>query len=146
MANFLKYLYKTVRKFNGAVGIVTQELEDIVGNEFVKNTILNNADIQILLDQTKYQTRFEELARLLGLPNSEIKKVMSINKISRPGDRSKDVYLRFGSVGKVYSTIVSPEEAAMFTTEAADGVIIDGIAKQTGDMEYAIREYLDRED
>jgi len=65
MANFLKYLYKTVRKFNGAVGIITQELEDIVGNPFVKNTILNNADIQILLDQTKYQTRFEELEKCI---------------------------------------------------------------------------------
>ena len=87
MANFLKYLYKTVRKFNGAVGIITQELEDIVGNPFVKNTILNNADIQILLDQTKYQTRFEELAKLLGLQASETKKVMSCLLYTSPSPR-----------------------------------------------------------
>ncbi len=143
MANFLKYLYKTVRKFNGAVGIITQELEDIVGNPFVKNTILNNADIQILLDQTKYQTRFEELAKLLGLQASETKKVMSINKVPRTGERFKDVYIRFGSAGKVYSVLVSPQEAAMFTTEAADSVEIDAIAEETGDLEYAIIKYLD---
>ena len=130
-------------KFNGAVGIITQELEDIVGNPFVKNTILNNADIQILLDQTKYQTRFEELAKLLGLQASETKKVMSINKIPRTGERFKDVYIRFGSAGKVYSVLVSPQEAAMFTTEASDSIEIDAIAEETGDLEYAIIKYLD---
>ena len=145
MAEFLKYLYKTVRKFNGSVGIITQELEDIIGNPFVKNTILNNADIQILLDQTKYQTRFDDLAKLLGLPKSETKKVMSINKIHRNGDRFKDVYIRFGQTGKVYSVLVSPQEAAMFTTEAADSVLIDSMAEKENDLEYAIIKYLDKE-
>ena len=143
MAEFLKYLYKTVRKFNGSVGIITQELEDIIGNPFVKNTILNNADIQILLDQTKYQTRFEDLAKLLGLPESETKKVMSINKIPLAGERSKDVYIRLGQVGKVYSVLVPPEEVAMYTTEAADSIMIDEIADKSGDLEYGIIKYLD---
>ena len=143
MAEFLKYLYKTVRKFNGSVGIITQELEDIIGNPFVKNTILNNADIQILLDQTKYQTRFEDLAKLLGLPESETKKVMSINKVPLAGERSKDVYIRLGQVGKVYSVLVPPEEVAMYTTEAADSVMIDEIAEKSGDLEYGIIKYLD---
>jgi len=143
MAEFLKYLYKTVRKFNGSVGIITQELEDIIGNPFVKNTILNNADIQILLDQTKYQTRFEDLAKLLGLPESETKKVMSINKVPLAGERSKDVYIRLGQVGKVYSVLVPPEEVAMYTTEAADSVMIDELAEKHGDLEYGIIKYLD---
>jgi len=125
MAEFLKYLYKTVRKFNGSVGIITQELEDIIGNPFVKNTILNNADIQILLDQTKYQTRFEDLAKLLGLPESETKKVMSINKVPLAG------------------VLVPPEEVAMYTTEAADSVMIDEMADKSGDLEYGIIKYLD---
>ena len=143
MAEFLKYLYKTVRKFNGSVGIITQELEDIIGNPFVKNTILNNADIQILLDQTKYQTRFEDLAKLLGLPESETKKVMSINKIPLAGERSKDVYIRLGQVGKVYTTLVPMEEVAMYTTEAADSVMIDELTEKHGDLEYSIIKYLD---
>ncbi|MEM1118980.1 MAG: TraG family conjugative transposon ATPase [Bacteroidota bacterium] len=144
MAEFLKYLYKTVRKFNGSVGIITQELEDIIGNPFVKNTILNNADIQILLDQTKYQTRFEDLAKLLGLPESETKKVMSINKVPLAGERSKDVYIRLGQVGKVYSVLVPPEEVAMYTTEAADSVMIDEFTDKSGDLEYGIIKYLDK--
>jgi len=144
MATFLRYLYKTVRKFNGSVGIITQELEDIVGNPFVKNTILNNSDIQVLLDQTKYQTRFEDLAKLLGLPASETKKVMSINKVPRAGEKFKDVYIRLGSFGKVYSVLVSPEEAAMFTTEASESVVIDALYEETEDMEYAIIKYIDK--
>ena len=131
-------------RFNGSVGIITQELEDIIGNPYVKNTILNNSDIQILLDQTKYQTRFEYLAKLLGLPASETKKVMSINKVPRAGEKFKDVYIRLGSYGKVYSVQVSPEEAAMFTTEASESVVIDEFYEETEDMEYAIIKYLDK--
>ncbi len=143
MATFLKYLYKTVRKFNGSVGIITQELEDIIGNPFVKNTILNNADIQILLDQTKYQTRFDDIAKLLGMTDSETKKVMSINKMPLTGERSKDVYIRLGQTGKVYTTLVPMEEVAMYTTEAADSIKIDELAEKYDDLEYGIIKYLD---
>jgi len=142
MAGFLKYLYKTVRKFNGAVGIITQEIEDIVGNEFVKGTILNNADIQILLDQTKYKNRFGDISKLLGLQSSEIKKVMSINKKPRAGDRFNDVYIRLGSIGIVYSVLVSPVEAAMYTTEASESVAIDRMADEEGDLNYAVDKYV----
>ena len=144
MAGFLKYLYKTVRKFNGAVGIITQELEDIISNPFVKNTILNNADIQILLDQTKYQTRFEDLAKLLGLPESETKKVMSINKIPIDGLKAKDVYIRLGQVGTVYSVAVPKEEVAMYTTEASESILVDELAHKHGDLEYGIIKFLDK--
>jgi len=144
MARFLKYLYKTVRKFNGSVGIITQEIEDIVNNELVKNTIINNADIQILLDQTKYQNRFGEIQRALGITDEEKKKVLSINKIVRAGEKYKEAYIRFGSIGKVYSVLVSPQEAAMYTTEASDSVQINALAKANkGDLKYAIQRYLE---
>ena len=143
MASFLKYLYKTVRKFNGAVGIITQEVQDIIGNPFVKDAILNNADIQILLDMTKYSTRFEELMVSLGLQTSEKKKILSINKMTRAGERYKDVYIRFGMTGQVYSVKVSPEQAAMFTTEAADSITIDKFIGQVNDYECGIMKYLE---
>lgn len=143
MANFLRYLYKTVRKFNGAVGVITQEIEDIINNPFVQKTILNNADIQILLDQTKYQTRFSELAAILGLPASETKKVLSMNKIMRSGERYKDVYIRFGTFGIVYSVLVSAFEAAMYTTEASESEEINRYIDQQGSIQYGILRYLE---
>lgn len=143
MASFLKYLYKTVRKFNGAVGIITQEVQDIIGNPFVKDAILNNADIQILLDMTKYRTRFKELMVSLGLQQSEKKKILSMNKMTRAGEHYKDVYIRFGMTGQVYSVKVSKEEVAMFTTEASDSIAIDKLIAQTNDHQYGIMQYLE---
>jgi len=144
MARFLRYLYKTVRKFAGSVGIITQEIEDIVNNELVKNTIINNADIQILLDQTKYQNRFGEIQRALGISDSEKKKILSINKIIRPNEKYKEVYIRFGNVGKVYAVLVSPQEAAMYTTEAADSLKINALVKSNmGDITYAIQRFIE---
>jgi len=139
MADFLVYLYKTVRKFKGAVGVITQEIEDIVGNKVVKDTILNNADIQILLDQTKYKNRFGDIKILMGLQDSEVKKIMSINKKPRKGERFNDAYIRMGSTGTVYSILVSDAEVLIYSTEASQSIMIDRMTLEEGDLKYAVR-------
>lgn len=42
MAEYIKYLYKTVRKFHGIAGVVTQELNDVIDSPIVKEAIINN--------------------------------------------------------------------------------------------------------
>ena len=54
MADYIKYLYKTVRKYFGEAIVVTQEVEDIISSPIVKESIINNSDCKILLDQRKY--------------------------------------------------------------------------------------------
>ena len=63
MANYIRYLFKTVRKFYGEAVVVTQEVDDIISSPVVKETIINNSDCKILLDSgsiktssTKYRT------------------------------------------------------------------------------------------
>jgi len=41
MAEYIKYLYKTVRKFHGIAGVVTQELNDVIDSPIVKEAIIN---------------------------------------------------------------------------------------------------------
>ena len=53
MANYIRYLFKTVRKFYGEAVVVTQEVDDIISSPVVKETIINNSDCKILLDQRK---------------------------------------------------------------------------------------------
>ena len=53
MASYIKYLFKTVRKFYGEAVVVTQEVDDIISSPVVKETIINNSDCKILLDQRK---------------------------------------------------------------------------------------------
>src|SRR6201999_854722 len=58
MAEFLKYAFKTIRKFNGIPNVVTQELEDLINSPVIKDAIINNADIKILMDMRKFQGKF----------------------------------------------------------------------------------------
>ena len=84
MAEYVKYLFKTVRKYYGEAIVVTQDLDDILSSEIITQTIVNNADVKILLDQRKYEQRFKEVQQLLGLPYSEVPKVLSLNKANDP--------------------------------------------------------------
>ena len=119
MAGYIKYLYKTVRKFWGIVGVVTQELDDIISNETVKDAIVNNSEITILLDQSKFKERYGEIARMLGLSEVEQRKIWSINNLDNKAGRAffKEVYIRRGQMGEVFGVEESPECYMAYTTE-----------------------------
>ena len=63
MAEYIKFMYKTARKFWASVGVVTQEIQDIIGSEIVKEAIINNSDVVMLLDQSKFKERFDEIRK-----------------------------------------------------------------------------------
>lgn len=122
MAGYILYLYKTVRKFGGEAIVVTQELDDIIGNEIVKNSIISNSDTVCLLDQSKFKDSFEDIAKLLSLNSVERSKIFTINKLGNRSGRGrfKEVYIRRGSVGEVYGVEVPLEEYLTYTTERAE--------------------------
>jgi conjugation system TraG family ATPase len=119
MAGYILYVYKTVRKFWGEAVVVTQELEDILGNAVVKNSILNNSDTVCLLDQTKFKDNFSEIAHLLSLNQVEQNKIFTINNLDNKEGRGrfKEVYIKRGSTGEVYGVEVSLYEYLTYTTE-----------------------------
>ena len=91
MADYIKFLYKTVRKYFGEAVVVTQELDDIVSSPIIKDTIVNNADCKILLDQRKYINRFDSVQSLLGLTDKEKGQILSINQANDPARKYKEV-------------------------------------------------------
>lgn len=91
MAEYVKYLYKTVRKYFGEAIIVTQEVDDIISSPVVKESIINNADCKILLDQRKYLNKFDAIQQLLGLSDKEKDQILSINLSNDPSRRYKEV-------------------------------------------------------
>src|SRR5690606_23993205 len=119
MAGYILYLYKTVRKFLGEAIVVTQELNDIIGNEIVKDSIINNSDTIILLDQTKFKDNFDEIASLLSLNQVEQNKIFTINNLNNKAGRGKfkEFYIKRGSTGEVYGNEVSLEQYLTYTTE-----------------------------
>ena len=141
MAEYIKYLFKTVRKFFGEAIVVTQEVEDIISSPVVKQAIINNSDCKILLDQSKYQNKFDQIQELLGLTEKEKALVLSINKANDPTKKYKEVFISLGGVlSKVYRTEVSPEEYLAYTTEEKEKVRVNAYAQKFGgDMEKCIK-------
>ena len=122
MAEYIKYLYKTARKFWASVGVVTQEIQDIIGSEIVKEAIINNSDVVMLLDQSKFKERFDTIKAILGLTDVDCKKIFTINRLENKEGRSffREVFIRRGSTSNVYG-VEEPHECYMtYTTERAE--------------------------
>lgn len=142
MAEYLKYLFKTVRKFFGEAVVVTQEVEDIISSSIVKGTIINNSDCKILLDQRKYVNKFDEIQALLGLTDKERTQILSINLSNAPGRKYKEVWIGLGGAqSAVYATEVSPEEYYCYTTEEIEKLELQRLTeKLDGNIELAIKQ------
>lgn len=140
MAEYIRYLFKTVRKFFGEAIVVTQEVEDIISSPVVKQAIINNSDCKILLDQSKYQNKFEQIQELLGLTEKEKALVLSVNKANDPDKKYKEVFISLGGMqSKVYRTEVSLEEYLAYTTEETEKVKVQTYAKKfDGDIRKGI--------
>ena len=140
MADYLKYLYKTVRKFYGEAIVVTQEVDDIISSPVVKDAIINNSDCKILLDQRKYMNKFDSIQALLGLTEKEKAQILSINADNDPSRKYKEVWIGLGGIqSAVYATEVSMCEYLAYTTEETEKLEVFRLAdKLDGDIELAI--------
>lgn len=141
MAEYLKYLYKTVRKFFGEAIVVTQEVDDIISSPIVKEAIINNSDCKILLDQRKYMNKFDSIQALLGLTEKEKAQILSINMSNNPSRIYKEVWIGLGGMqSAVYATEVSPSEYYTYTTEETEKLQVQKLSEKLGgDIEQAIK-------
>ncbi|MBF01036.1 MAG: conjugal transfer protein TraG [Flavobacterium sp.] len=141
MAEYIKYLFKTVRKFFGEAIVVTQEVDDIIQSPIVKESIINNSDCKILLDQRKYMNKFDDIQAMLGLTEKEKAQVLSINMNNDPSRLYKEVWIGLGGTqSAVYATEVSLEEYLAYTTEESEKMEVMELAAQLGgNVELAIR-------
>lgn len=122
MAEYIKFMYKTARKFWASVGVVTQEIQDIIGSEIVKEAIINNSDVVMLLEQSKFRERFDTIKAILGLTDVDCKKIFTINRLENKEGRSffREVFIRRGTTSGVYG-VEEPHECYMtYTTERAE--------------------------
>lgn len=139
MAEYIKYLFKTVRKYFGEAIVVTQEVEDIISSPIVKQAIINNSDCKILLDQSKYQNKFDAIQELLGLTEKEKSQILSMNKANDPKLKYKEVFISLGGqYSKVYRTEVSPSEYLAYTTEESEKLQVQQYALKYGSIQKGI--------
>ena len=142
MASYIKYLFKTVRKFFGEAVVVTQEVDDIIASPIVKESIINNSDCKILLDQRKYMNKFDGIQAMLGLTDKERSQILSINMANAPNRLYKEVWIGLGGTqSAVYATEVSLEEYYTYTTEETEKVELFRLSEKLGgNLELAIRQ------
>lgn len=142
MASYIKYLFKTVRKFFGEAVVVTQEVDDIISSPVVKETIINNSDCKILLDQRKYQNKFDQIQNLLGLTDKERSQILSINLANAANRLYKEVWIGLGGTqSAVYATEVSGEEYLCYTTEETEKLELTRLTEKLGgNIELAIKQ------
>ena len=147
MAGYIKYLYKTVRKFFGEAVVVTQEVDDIISSDIVKESIINNSDCKILLDQRKYMNKFDQIQALLGLTDKERGQILSINQSNDATRSYKEVWIGLGGVqSAVYATEVSKAEYLTYTTEETEKMRVLARAERLGgNMELAVRQLAEEE-
>ena len=140
MAEYIKYLFKTVRKFYGEANVVTQDVEDIISSPIVRDAIINNSDCKILLDQSKYLNKFSYIQDLLGLTDKEKSLILSLNKANDPNLKYKEVFISLGGThSKVYRVELSLEEYLAYTTEEKEKVQVQLFAKKYGSIQEGIK-------
>ncbi|WP_432443890.1 TraG family conjugative transposon ATPase [Pedobacter gandavensis] len=144
MASYILYLYKTVRKFWGEAIVVTQELSDIISNDVVKDSILNNSDTICLLDQRKFKDNYMEIAKLLAITETEQRKIFTINQLDNTENRGrfKEVYIRRGSVGEVYGVEVSIFQYLAYTTEKPEKSAVEIYVNSNGSYQHGLEAFV----
>ena len=143
MAEFIRYVYKTVRKFNGIAIVVTQELDDVISSPVIKEAIINNADIKVLMDMRKFMNKFDGLQAALGLSDKGKTILLSVNRNNEPGKKYREVFIDLGGqVMKVYRNELSPEEYFTYTTEEKEKLKVLQYTDKWGSMEKGIKKLM----
>lgn len=140
MAEYIKFLYKTVRKFHGIAGVVTQELNDVIDSPIVKEAIINNSDVKILLDQSKFKDRYDDIAAILGLTPIQKQQIFTINALNNHDNRNyfKEVWICRGQNSDVFGVEEPPECYWAYTTERVEKEALKIYLRHYGTMQKAI--------
>ena len=148
MATYMLELWKTARKHRTSAMVVTQELKDIISSPIIKDSIVENSGVKILLDQSKYLNKFEELAEHLSLSEDDKGMVLSLNRLRVPGASGREVFFNLGNKKSFVMRLeVSPEERWAFSSQKRDKERLAAmVAKSGGSYIKAIKKLVKKEE
>lgn len=124
MAGYIRYFFKTIRKFFGEAIVVTQEVDDVISSPVIRDAIINNADTRILLDMSKFKNKFEQISQTLGLTEFQKEQILSVNKNLPSNRKLKEVFISLGSYSRVFALEVSQAEYYCYTSEQKEKELI----------------------
>ncbi len=117
MADYIKYFFKTIRKFFGEAMVVTQEIDDVISSPIIRDAIINNADTKILLDMRKFANKFDKISQVLGLTKFQEEQILSVNRNLPSGRKLKECFVGMGTYSRVFALEVSKQEYTCYTSE-----------------------------
>ncbi|WP_448103460.1 TraG family conjugative transposon ATPase [Pedobacter panaciterrae] len=139
MSHFIKYLYKTVRKFNGIAALITQEVDDLISSPIIKETVINLSDTKLLLDMRKFMNKFDKLQEALGLSDKAKTLLLSLNKANAEGENYREIMLDQGGQHlQVYRNQLAFEEYLAYTTEESEKLVVERAAWEHGSIALGI--------
>lgn len=139
MAEFIKYLYKTIRKFNGIAALITQEVDDLISSPIIKETVVNLSDTKVFLDMRKFLNKFDSLQRTLGLSDKLKELLLSLNRANDPLKNYRELLIdQGGEIVKVLRNELSIEEYLAYSTEETEKIKVQDYADRYGSLEKGI--------
>lgn len=143
LAGYIRYLVKTVRKHNGQTVFISQDPEDFLSHDLIQNAIVNNSDIKVFLDLSKYQNQFSKITKPMGFTSRQAQQLLSLNKNKRPGHPYKELAFCWKDITKVYALETSLMEKALYETDPLEKSKILKYYDESGNLDQAIRDYAD---
>ena len=141
MAAFITWMWRTARKFRTSAVVVSQSITDLTGSDIIKDAIIQNTDVKILLDQRKNANNFQNSVSVLGLSPMATNLVLSVGTDLDPKYKYKEAFFAIGEdYSNVFAMEVSLEQALCFETDKTLKKPLFDRAKECGSMIQAITE------
>ncbi len=144
-ANFIVWMWRTARKFRTSAIVVTQSLSDLTSSDIVRDAIIQNSSVKILLDQSKNANNFEDSAKVLAFSPKDISLVLSVGRDLNPDYIYKEGFFAIGEhYSNVFGIEVSEEEAVAYESDKTLKRPIFELARERGSIIEAISELAEK--
>lgn len=120
MATFMKGQVKVIRKYGGNTMFISQELDDFISSDIIKDSIINNSAIKIFADMGEFKQKFEPIKKALAISDNNEMKIKSLNQNNRKNAFYKEICICWESIGQVYAVETPLELKAIFETNATE--------------------------
>lgn len=125
LVKFIQDTIKTVRSQNGATIFTSQEPEDFFENEIIKNAVINNSELGVIMNLEKYKGKAKYVQELLSLTETQRNVLFSLGKKIPEGINCREFALLVGRKRiETYGMEVSLEERAIYESDPEEKVIL----------------------
>ncbi|KAB7725870.1 DUF87 domain-containing protein [Rudanella paleaurantiibacter] len=136
MGDFVEMMYRTIRKNNGSMCIITQGVKEIEDSA-VGPVIVANADTKIILNHQDTK-QLDRVAAVLGFTKHELDKMRSI----RVAKSWREIFIRQGEYGKIFRLEAAPNIYPLLTSKPAEREHLRDLTKSYGgNIAFAVRQF-----